>query len=97
MRRGAVPYAKDHHLGRAVSSALFGRTIQLKTRPVVRFNASPLGTKGSALDDKGRATFGYAVRQLIQAHVVRARKIATGFPTGPADRTIARIRQTETT
>jgi len=91
-----VPYAEDHHLGRAVSSALFGRTIQLKKRAVVRFNGSPLGTKATAFDSRGRASFGYATRQLIGAHAVRARKIATGFPTSAADATIRRIRNTET-
>lgn len=92
----AVPYAENHHFGRKAFSRLFGRVVSLKERPVVRFNRSPLGSKGSAFDKKGRATFGYATRQLVQAHIIRARRLSLGFSPSAADRTIARLRETDT-
>jgi len=91
-----VPYASDHHFGRKVSSQLFRREVQLKKRPVVRFNGSVLGTSGSAFDKQGRTSFGFAVRQVFQAHIVRARRLSFGFDTDAADATIARLRNTDT-
>ena len=93
----AVPYAADHHRGNKVASALFGREVQLKRRPVIRFDGRPLAGKGSAFNSRGQTSFGYAVRQLIQAHIVGARRESLGFDRSAADATIARIRETETT
>ena len=90
-----VPYAADHHFGRTVASALFRRDVKLKTRPVIRFDGSVLGSK-SVFAGRGGATFGQAIRQLVQAHVVRARREAFGHDTAAADATIARIGRTDT-
>ena len=89
-----VPYAGDHHFGRTVASALFRRDIKLKRRPVIRFAGSVLGDK--SVFTGGGATFGQAIRQLVQAHVVRARREAFGHDTAAADATIARIGRTDT-
>lgn len=86
-----VPYAADHHFGNAVESRLFQRTVQLKQRPVIRMAGSVLGTKSVFDRRTSRGTFGYAVRQLVQAHVVRERRRAMGHDTSAADRTIRTI------
>jgi hypothetical protein len=92
----AVPYAEDHHLGNLVASALFQREVQLKRRPVIRFDGRPLRGKGTAFDGRGSTSFGYATRQIIQAHIIRALKESIGLDTGAADATIARLRGTDT-
>jgi len=92
----AVPYATAHHLGERVMSALFGREVQLKRRAVIRFDGRPLRGKGDAFDDRGATSFGYATRQVIQAHIIRRQREAFGHDTAPADATIARLRSTET-
>jgi hypothetical protein len=91
-----VPYAAAHHRGDKVDSTMFRREVQLKRRPIIRFNGSPLGRKGDALDDHGVGSFGYAIRQLLQAHVVGARRRSLGFDTHAVDATIARVRAMET-
>lgn len=82
--------AENHHQGRAVRSALFGRTVQLKQRPVIRFDGRPFRSGQNGLGE-GPRTFGRAVQQLVQAHVVAARKRALGQNTDASRRTIDRI------
>mgnify|MGYP007046936934 CR=1 FL=1 len=86
-----VPYAIDHHQGNAVDSALFRRVVQLKQRPVIRMAGSVLGDKSVFDAQSNRGTFGYAVRQLVQAHIVKRRQIALDGNPAAADRTIATI------
>ena len=94
--QSAVPYAAGHHRGEAVESVLFGRKVQLKKRPIIRFTGSILGDKSIFDRREDKTTFGYAVRQLVQAHVVRARRESFDLDTTAADATIARILRTDT-
>lgn len=80
--------AEAHHGGRTVRSALFGRSVDLKQRPVIRFSGKPYD--GGDLPE-GPRTFGRGVQQLVQAHVVAARKRALGENTDASRRTIDRV------
>jgi hypothetical protein len=86
IRRRAI----NHHEGRAVRSALFGRTVQLKERPVIRFDGRPFRAGQNGLGE-GPRSFGRGVQQLVQAHVVAARKRAMGQNADASRRTIDRI------
>jgi hypothetical protein len=90
VRDNAVPYAKDHHEGNAVESALFGRTVQLKKRPVIRFDGRPF-REGQNGMGTGPRSFGRAVQQIAQAHVVAARRRALGLGTAASEATIQTI------
>lgn len=82
-----VPYALGHHRGDKVRSDLFRRDVQLKRRPLIRFDGRPV----EEVSGEPR-TFGRAVAQLAQAHVVQARRIALrGDPGKAPGKTIARI------
>lgn len=80
-----VPYARYHQTGGP----------RLPRRPVIRFAGSILGDRSVFIRQTDRTTLGYAVRQLVQAHVVRARRLAFGHDTAAADATIARVRRSD--
>jgi len=90
VNQGRVRYAKDHHEGNKVKSALFGREVQLKKRPVIRFNGRPYKGGQNGLGS-GPRTFGRGVQQIMQAHIVAARKRALNLPTHASRATIDRI------
>jgi len=87
VKGGVVPYARYHQTGKRGPP-------RLPARPVIRFAGSVLGEK--SVFDGPSAPFGAAIRQLVQAHVVRARREAFGHNTAAADATIARILRTDT-
>ncbi len=83
----SVPYALGHHRGDKIDSALFRRQVQIKRRPLIRFDGRPV----EEVSGEPRA-FGRAVQQLAQAHVIQARRLALrGEPGMASGRTIARL------
>ena len=83
----SVPYALGHHRGDKVASALFRRDVQLKRRPLIRFD----GRTVEEVSSEPRS-FGRAIAQLAQAHVIQARRLALrGDPGTAPGKTIARV------
>jgi len=90
VNRGRVRYAIDHHEGNRVKSSLFGREVQLKKRPVIRFSGRPYKSGQNGMGE-GPRSFGRGVQQLVQAHIVAARKRALDQSTNASRATIERI------